>query len=270
MALVGAGIGVLIAYLPNAVGGGGGGGGENMFATEAGTGIFFDDFASTYDVLNWVISLGFDTSWRRATVDAALGGTGGGGTLLDVGTGTGAIIGLALRHHNPPSEAVGLDPSQEMLLRARDKVSSNRARFVQGVAEAIPFEWGRFDVTVTSFGVRNFRARAKGLGEMYRVLAPGGTLVVLEVGPANEARVLSFARNFFVEHVMPTVAAALSGHPWAYTYLAKSMASFPGPEDFKQMLRKTGCVDVRHKRLAPMGLGPDLFVCTKPASATQE
>ena len=235
---------------------------DDKYDTVGGSGRFFDDFADTYDTLNRVISLGFDTSWRHAAVDELLSRSPS--NVLDVGTGTGDIVAIALKHRNSPKSITGLDPSGQMLRKARAKINDHRASFRKGHAERMPFDDAQFDGALVSFGVRNFQQRPKGLAEIVRVLKPAARLVVLEVSSADPTdRVIGVAKNFFVEHVMPRVSAVVSGHPWAYSYLAESMKSFPTVDQFSTMLRVAGCVDVTHKRLWPFGVGPDLYTCRK-------
>ncbi len=235
---------------------------EKLYETVGGSGKFFDDFAGSYDALNRVISLGFDTSWRQAAVDEMLSRSPE--HVLDVATGTGDIVAIALNHRNAPLSITGMDPSVGMIRKARNKIEDRRASFRYAHAEDMPFDNDQFDSVIVSFGVRNFQQRAKGLNEMVRVLKPEGRLVVLEVSSSDESdRLLGVAKNAFVQYVMPGVASILSGHPWAYSYLAKSMESFPTVDQFSTMLRVAGCVDVTHKRLWPFGVGPDLYTCRK-------
>jgi len=238
--------------------------GAKIFGSAAGSGKFFDDFAKTYDPLNRVISLGFDSSWRRAAVAKLLDGTDTD-NVLDVGTGTGDVILYLLGHPSPPVSVVGLDPSREMLVHARRKLpDKSRVRLIVGVAEKMPFNSGEFSGAIVSFGVRNFAVRTTGLSEMVRVVRSGGKLVILEVGPSGDANggLLTLAKNLFVSHVMPRAAALVSGHTWAYQYLAESMRTFPQVKEFKEMLREAGCgKDITHERLWPLGLGPDLYTC---------
>lgn len=229
----------------------------------AGSGLFFDDLADRYDILNRVISLGYDQSWRRAAAAAALPAS----SVLDVSTGTGDIVLALLAHSTPPASIVGVDPSRQMLKLARAKSSHPAVRFVEGTAEALPFGDGQFDTAVASFGVRNFADRPKGLQEMARVTRAGGRLVVLEVSRTRAKTVIAKMKNAFVTSVMPKAASLLSGHPFAYRYLSKSMQSFPNVAEFSHMLREVGCENVRHTRLPPFKVGPDLYVCDRTAPA---
>ncbi len=227
-----------------------------------GSGAFFDDIAPRYDVLNRVISLGYDRSWRATAAAAALPAE----SVLDVSTGTGDVVRALLAHETPPRTVVGVDPSLEMLRLAREKFTAEDVQFVPGTAEALPFESGKFDAAIVSFGVRNFADRTAGLAEMTRVVRPGGRLVVLEVSHTHSRKLMARAKNLFVSSVMPLAASLFSGHPFAYRYLSSSMRTFPTVPQFSSMLREAGCENVRHSRLPPFGVGPDLYVCDKPAT----
>lgn len=229
-----------------------------------GSGRFFDDFAVSYDTLNRVISLGYDRSWRDHAVNNMLPAN----SVLDVSTGTGDIVRALLKHGDTPQRLVGVDPSIEMLRIAQKKFSD--IDFIQAAAEKLPFADAEFDGAIVSFGVRNFADRDKGLSEMVRVVRPGGKLVILEIAMTRSDEIMARAKNMFVTFAMPRLAALLSGHPFAYRYLSDSMSSFPGPKEFKEMLRSAGCTDTTHERMPPFGVGPDLYVCTKvqPEGAT--
>ncbi|GAB0496072.1 hypothetical protein MMPV_007382 [Pyropia vietnamensis] len=311
-----------------------------------GSGAFFDAVAPHYDVANRLISLGLDHSWRDTLVTAVLpdaggdgdDGDGGGGgrngrsgdgqrlAALDVATGTGDVA-LALAARPTVRRVVGVDPSVEMLSRARDKAAaaavaavdtsaadtpptatdggSSVVSFEAGVAEALSYPDGTFDVATVAFGVRNFHSRVDGLADLARVLGPGGVLGVLEVSPPGPGLGGTAARAFVstvvplvgggagllrsVEGAAEAVAAKVvatgdgrGAFDWLafgraladgwsagvadYTYLAQSMMAFPGPPEFSAMLVTAGFQDVTHTRLGPWGLGPDLYVATKAAA----
>lgn len=302
-----------------------------------GSGAFFDVVAPHYDLANRLISIGLDRSWRDTLVAAVLpspaptaGGSDGGGggrdgrplVALDVATGTGDVA-LVLAAHPAVGRVVGVDPSAEMLSRARVKAADAAAAaadgepvatFEAGTAEALAHPDGTFDVATVAFGVRNFRSRPDGLADLARVLAPGGVLGVLEVSSPGAGPAGTAARAL-VTAVVPLVgggvglarcvegaAAAVAAKAvaagddgaggagggdgdfdwrafgraladgWAagvadYTYLVHSMMAFPGPPAFTTMLTAAGFEHVRHTRLSPWGLGPDLYVATKKAVA---
>ena len=142
----------------------------------------FDGISGRYDLLNRLLSMGIDIRWRRVAL-RMLRERGIPGRVLDVATGT-ADLALALAADLPEAEVIGVDLSEGMLGVGRQKVERNglrsRVRLEQADAENLPFEDGSFDAVTVAFGVRNFENLDKGLGELQRVLRPGGHLMVLE------------------------------------------------------------------------------------------
>lgn len=204
----------------------------------AGSGQMFDKIAARYDALNRVISLGIDQRWRRrAAAAVALDGDGAGDDVLDVATGT-CDLALAVARRFPAARVVGLDPSTRMLARGWEKIVAgklfDRVALVAGDAEQLPFADARFAGATVGFGVRNFADRARGLGELARVIRPGGRLVVLELSEPRSA----LARAH-VHGVVPAIGALLSGRA-EYRYLARSIARFPPAAEFAAELDRAG------------------------------
>lgn len=204
-----------------------------------GSGQMFDGIAARYDLVNRVISLGIDQSWRRRTVQALR--LPEGARVLDLATGTGDLA-LLIAHDTANSRVVGLDPSQKMLEIAQAKVEKaglgERVELVTGDAEALPFADATFDGVSIAFGIRNVPNRPKALAEMARVTKPGGRVAVLELSEPRGGVLGSLAR-FHVHTVVPTVGALLSGAP-EYRYLQRSIAAFPPADEFAALMRAVG------------------------------
>jgi demethylmenaquinone methyltransferase / 2-methoxy-6-polyprenyl-1,4-benzoquinol methylase len=227
-----------------------------------GSGRFFDGVAPRYDLLNRAISLGLDQSWRRAAAAAAApDGAPPAALALDVATGTGDLA-IILAAGGAFGDVHAVDPSAEMLSRLRSK-AGGAVRAVSGAAEDLPFEDGRFDAVTVAFGVRNFADRELGLREMARVLRLGGRLVVLEASAPSGRGPADVAARFFIRKIMPAMGAIVSGRFSDYSYLSASMSLFPAPEEFTRMLRDAGLHVQSHRRLWPLGVGPDLYVAVK-------
>jgi len=227
-----------------------------------GSGAMFDRIAKRYDRLNRILSLGLDRRWRRKLV-RELGPLTSADEVLDVASGT-ADVALTIAKRTPAS-ITGLDPSEGMLDVGRDKVAAGaldgRIQLVVGDAQALPFEDNRFAASCISFGIRNVPDRALGLREMTRTVRPGGRVVVLELGEPRGRGPLGAAARFHVHHVVPRIGAWLSGDK-EYRYLQESVAAFPAPEVFAQMMRDAGLTDIK---VQPMIMGvAHLYTGTVP------
>jgi demethylmenaquinone methyltransferase / 2-methoxy-6-polyprenyl-1,4-benzoquinol methylase len=206
-----------------------------------GSGAMFDAIAGRYDLLNRVMSLGVDRGWRRRTVEAlALGGREGV-RVLDLATGTGDLALEVLSRHDA-AEVVGLDPSREMMRVAERKAGEHgvaaRLRLVEGDAERLPFPDASFDAICMAFGIRNVPDRPRALREMARVARPGAKVAILELSEPRSGALAGLAR-VHIRHVVPRLGALLSGAS-EYRYLQRSVAAFPPPEEFAQVMRGAG------------------------------
>lgn len=214
-----------------------------------GSGVMFDRIAARYDLLNRLISFGLDRGWRRKLVRAL--GCSGPTRVLDVATGTGDVA-LAIARLLPESAVTGLDPSSGMLAVGRQKVSAAgleaRVELREGDAQAMPFADGSFDAACISFGIRNVPDRLAGVREMGRVTQPGGRVVVLELGEPDPG-ILGSAARFHMDWVVPRLGALLTDGD-AYRYLRESIAAFPPPEAFTNLMREAGLAAVRYDRLS--------------------
>ncbi len=200
----------------------------------------FDNIASKYDLLNGVLTLGIDKSWRRKAV--AQLNSKDHQRILDVATGT-ADIAIEINKQISPKEIVGLDISSEMINYGNKKLKKQSVDDVisleVGDSENMRFPDGYFDATTVSFGVRNFGNLEKGLSEMYRVTRNGGKVVILEF---SKPTMFPFKQgyNFYFKHILPTIGKMTSKDPKAYKYLYESVQAFPDYDNFADILRKVG------------------------------
>ncbi|MCH8962331.1 MAG: bifunctional demethylmenaquinone methyltransferase/2-methoxy-6-polyprenyl-1,4-benzoquinol methylase UbiE [Bacteroidetes bacterium] len=203
----------------------------------------FDAIAPRYDLLNRVLSLGIDQRWRRKAV--AMLEAEQPERILDVATGTADLALEAMRLD--PKKVVGVDISEEMLRRGREKIErlglSDRIVLQRGDAEKLPFSDNQFHAALVAFGVRNFQDLDKGLAEIRRVLRPGGTLVVLEFSKPR-AFPIKQAYAFYSRFILPRVGRAVSKNDGAYRYLPDSVAAFPDGEAFLDRMRQAGYHDL--------------------------
>lgn len=205
----------------------------------AGSGEMFDAIAPRYDLLNRLMSLGVDQSWRRKTV-ASLE-LRPGARVLDLATGTGDLA-LLIARMSPEVSIVGVDPSRNMLDIGRQKVAAaelaHRVSLEVGRGEELPFPNASFDGVTIAFGIRNVPDRARALAEMRRVTKPGGRVAILELSEPRSGLMAPLAR-FHVHTVVPWLGGLLSGAR-EYRYLQQSIAAFPDAETFSGMMRVAG------------------------------
>ncbi|MDE3252226.1 MAG: ubiquinone/menaquinone biosynthesis methyltransferase, partial [Bacteroidota bacterium] len=172
--------------------------------------------------------------------------------ILDVATGTGDVAILTYRQLQPDS-ITGIDISEGMLELGRkklDKLGLNRQiQLLKGDSEVIRFADQSFDAITVAFGVRNFQHLEKGLSEMYRVLAPGGKLVVLEFSKAD-AGFLSFLFSFYMNRITPFIGKLFAKNKDAYQYLNDSVQAFPEGQNFLKLLDEAGFTQTYLKKLS--------------------
>lgn len=204
-----------------------------------GSGEMFDQIAGRYDLLNRLMSMGIDQSWRRKTVAALK--LPAGARVLDLATGTGDLALMIARLHTD-ARVVGSDPSSRMLEVGVQKVMrtglADRVQLEIGDAQALPYENDSFDGCCIAFGIRNVPDRSAALAEMARVTKPGGRVAVLELGEPSVGWLSPFAR-FHVRKVIPRIGGMLSGSR-EYKYLQESIAAFPPADKFAEQMQASG------------------------------
>jgi demethylmenaquinone methyltransferase/2-methoxy-6-polyprenyl-1,4-benzoquinol methylase len=174
-------------------------------------------------------------------------------TILDVATGTGDFAIACMRLD--PEKITGIDISEGMLQVGREKIHklnlTGTITLQNGNAETVAFADSSFDAIVVGFGVRNFQDLQKGLANMYRILKPGGKLVILEFSyPSNTF--IKGAYNFYFSYITPFVGKLLSKDTRAYSYLTESVKAFPNNEKFVALLDQLNFKDTGYK---PLSLG---------------
>lgn len=230
---------------------------------QLGSGEMFDQIAPRYDMLNRIMSLGVDQRWRRATVDAL--SLSPGSRVLDAATGTGDLALMIARRH-PDAHVVGIDPSRGMIAigqrKAEELGASARVEFQVADVQALPFGSNSFDAASIAFGIRNVGDRRLGLSEMARVTRPGGHVAVLELGEPQGSFLGPLAR-FHIRQVVPRIGGLLSGSH-EYRYLQQSIAAFPAPDVFAQLMQDVG---LQVLEVRPLTFGAcTLFVAQRSGS----
>lgn len=201
----------------------------------------FDEVAPKYDLTNAVLSAGNSWLWRFHTVRAIA--PVAGERILDVAAGTGTSSAAIARSG---AEVVAVDFSPGMIEKGRNKHPA--IEFIEADASALPFSANEFDAVTISFGLRNIENPRKALKEMYRVLKPGGRIIVCEFSTPPRA-LLRAGYGAYLKHVMPRVVGLSSSNPEAYTYLAESISDWPDQATLSQWLRGAGFTRVAYRNL---------------------
>ena len=200
----------------------------------------FDRIAFRYDFLNRLLSVGLDQVWRKNTLNKLQNAPVG--LLLDVATGTGDLA-IAAYQKGYAKEVTGIDISQKMLDKAHEKSGKKQLKdhlnFLHGDAENLPFSDNTFDAITVAFGVRNFENLEKGIGEMWRVLKPGGQLLVLEFSKPGGFPFKQLF-NLYFKYLLPLIGRWTAKDPKAYRYLYESVQTFPEGDAFLDFLLRTG------------------------------
>lgn len=209
----------------------------------------FTNVASKYDIMNDVMSVGIHRVWKDAMMDWLAPRSGQ--RLLDVAGGTGDIAFRFLGRAGH-ADAVVLDMTESMLLegkkRAEAEALSDRLNWIVGDAMALPFEDNSFDVYTISFGIRNVTRIPDALQEAYRVLRPGGRLMVLEFSQLpNE--MMQKAYDLYSFNVIPRMGKLIANDSESYQYLVESIRKFPDQDTFAGMIRTAGFEQVAYRNM---------------------
>lgn len=197
----------------------------------------FDNIAKHYDILNHLLSLGQDFYWRSVMTRELAAKPGE--RILDLAAGTGDSSRGFLKHG---AVVTGLDLSSNMLAIAQTKLAGMAFTAVQGSAYEMPFRDNSFDGATCAFGIRNMPDTARALGELFRVIRPGGRLVILEFSmPTGWFR---SPYRLYLKTVIPAISCFLSDRS-AYEYLGDSIEKFYTPSVFHDLLLAAGFGVVR-------------------------
>lgn len=213
----------------------------------------FTNVASKYDVMNDVMSVGIHRVWKDAMMDWLA--PRDGVKLLDVAGGTGDISFRFLKRA-PGAHATVLDMTESMLIegqkRAEAESMAEKLDWIVGDAMALPFEDNSFDVYTISFGIRNVTRIGDALSEAFRVLKPGGRLMVLEFSQLPNAGMQKLY-DLYSFNVIPRMGKVIANDADSYQYLVESIRKFPDQEIFASMIREAGFEMVKYRNLS-MGI----------------
>ena len=202
--------------------------------------LMFNNISPKYDLLNKVLSLGIDKIWRKKSLNLLKKNQPK--VILDVATGT-ADLAIEAAGRLKPTSIIGIDIAEEMLQIGREKIRTKKLDQIitlqKGDSEKINFPDNTFDAVIVSFGVRNFEHLEIGLGEIYRVLKPGGNIMVLEFSKPQKAP-FKQVYQFYFKNILPVIGKLVSKDTAAYTYLPDSVNAFPDGKAFCSILEKLG------------------------------
>ncbi|MBR0573106.1 bifunctional demethylmenaquinone methyltransferase/2-methoxy-6-polyprenyl-1,4-benzoquinol methylase UbiE [Pasteurella atlantica] len=211
----------------------------------------FHNVAGKYDLMNDLLSFGIHRIWKRFTIDCS--GVRQGQKVLDLAGGTGDFSAKFSRLVGSTGEVVLADINSSMLEVGREKLRNlgvvGNVSYVQANAESLPFADNTFDCVIISFGLRNVTDKDKALRSMYRVLKPGGRLLVLEFSkPIIDP--ISQAYNFYSFNILPKIGEAVVNDGDSYRYLAESIRMHPKQDELKEMMQQAGFESVNYYNLS--------------------
>ncbi len=214
----------------------------------------FSSVAARYDIMNDLMSGGIHRLWKDAMMDWLAPRPGQ--QLLDVAGGTGDVAFRFLRRAGATAQATVLDLTEPMLIEGQKRAEAanmaGQLDWVVGDAMALPFPPAGFDVYTISFGIRNVTRIEDALSEAFRVLRPGGRLMVLEFSQIPND-LMQKVYDLYSFNIIPMMGQVVTGDRDSYQYLVESIRRFPDQDRFAEMIRSAGFEQVRYRNLS-MGI----------------
>jgi demethylmenaquinone methyltransferase / 2-methoxy-6-polyprenyl-1,4-benzoquinol methylase len=203
----------------------------------------FDQLSGHYDLLNRMMTFGFDSIWRRRVIKNAHLPLGG--RLLDVGAGTGDIAFTAI-HKEPTVRVTAADFSYGMMKKGRSRPGGNQIPWCSADALQLPFADGTFDAVTSGYLIRNVVNPLRAFQEQLRVLKPGGRVVCLETSPPKQ----NLLRPLIVFHLkvtIPFLGRLVGGNQAAYTYLPDTTRQFMRPHEMVATMHEAGFESIAYE-----------------------
>ncbi|WP_286263971.1 bifunctional demethylmenaquinone methyltransferase/2-methoxy-6-polyprenyl-1,4-benzoquinol methylase UbiE [Thalassotalea atypica] len=201
----------------------------------------FHSVAQQYDIMNDLMSFGIHRLWKRFTIDAS--GVRPGNKILDLAGGTGDLTARFSQLVGREGKVILADINSSMLNVGREKLRNKglvqNIEYVQANAEYLPFDDNTFDIVTIAFGLRNVTDKDKALASIFRVLKPGGRLLVLEFSKP-EHELLNKAYDFYSFNILPKMGEVIAKDGDSYQYLAESIRMHPDQETLKSMMEAVG------------------------------
>lgn len=210
----------------------------------------FRSVAPKYDLMNDLMSFGLHRLWKRFTINQAA--PRAGQRILDVAAGTGDLTKAFAKKVGKTGKVIMTDINDAMLAVGRDRLVDagilGNVECVQADAENLPFADNDFDCVTIAFGLRNVTDKAAALRSMYRVLKPGGKLLILEFSKPPSA-LLSKAYDFYSFNIIPKMGELVTNDKDSYQYLVESIRMHPNQETLKEMMEIAGFENVEYFNL---------------------
>jgi len=213
----------------------------------------FHKVAARYDLMNDLMSAGLHRLWKDAMVSWLAPPTKRDFAVLDVAGGTGDVSFRIVDRSRGRAQAIVCDINTSMLdvgrERAQKRGLAGKVEFVEGNAEELPFDSGRFDAYTIAFGIRNVPRIEQALAEAYRVLKPGGRFLCLEFSSVDMPG-LDKVYDLYSFHMIPQMGRLVAGDAESYRYLVESIRRFPHQERFADMIRRAGFSRTEYRNLS--------------------
>ena len=209
----------------------------------------FDAVSDRYDLMNDLMSLGVHREWKNIFAAQVKPARQRASRHLDVAGGTGDIAARIRAAGTTQTEVVVADINENMLRAGRARRTSDGLALVAANAETLPFSDARFDTYTIAFGIRNVPRIDRALAEAYRVLAFGGRFLCLEFSTVD-VPLLARIYDAYSFKVLPAIGGRVTGDAAAYRYLAESIRTFPGPEDFRRRIAAAGFAQTSVRQLS--------------------
>ena len=210
----------------------------------------FENVSGRYDLMNDFMSLGIHRIWKELMLDWLAPRRGQ--NLIDVAGGTGDIAFNFIKRSKTGANATILDLTESMMIEGKKKTidlpKESQINWVCGDAMRMPFNNSTFDVYTISFGIRNVTNISKTLSEAYRVLKPGGRLMILEFSSVNND-LISWIYDKYSFNIIPKLGEFVSNDRESYQYLVESIRKFPNQEKFSEMIINEGFKKVKYRNL---------------------
>ena len=210
----------------------------------------FENVSGRYDLMNDFMRLGIHRVWKKSMLDWLAPRRGQ--SLIDVAGGTGDIAFNFIKRAKTGANATILDLTESMMIEGKKKTidlpEESQINWVCGDAMRMPFSNCTFDVYTISFGIRNVTNISKTLAEAYRVLKPGGRLMILEFSSVNND-LISWIYDKYSFNIIPKLGEFVSNDRESYQYLVESIRKFPNQEKFSEMIINEGFRKVKYRDL---------------------